>query len=160
MFPELVRNRGVIPQSRHQSRKVPTVSLSKGGTVTISSTTRTEPRGSTVDPGGDSSLYETWAAEERERLQSMFLESADRLAEVYIQQKRFTDAVDTCQRLLANDNCWERAYRNLMQAYAGLGDRGQIGRTYQRCVQILKNELDVAPSPETETLYQQLVVTR
>jgi LuxR family transcriptional regulator, maltose regulon positive regulatory protein len=29
-------------------------------------------------------LYETWAAEERERLQSMFLESADRLAEVYI----------------------------------------------------------------------------
>ena len=105
-------------------------------------------------------LYETWAAEERERLQSMFLESADRLAEVYIQQKRFTDAVDTCQRLLANDNCWERAYRNLMQAYAGLGDRGQIGRTYQRCVQILKNELDVAPSPETETLYQQLVVTR
>ena len=102
-------------------------------------------------------LYETWAAEERERLQSMFLESADRLAEVYIQEKKFTDAVDICQRLLSNDNCWERAYRHLMLAYAGLGDHGQVGRTYQRCVQTLKKELDVTPSPETDSLYQQLV---
>ena len=102
-------------------------------------------------------LYETWAAEERERLQSIFLESADRLAEVYIQEKRFADAVEICQRLLSNDNCWERAYRHLMLAYAGVGDHGQVGRTYQRCVQTLKKELDVTPSPETEILYQRLV---
>ena len=102
-------------------------------------------------------LYETWAAEERERLQSMFLESADRLVEHYIEQKRFTDTVDLCQRLLAKDNCWERAYRHLMLAYAGLGDRGQVGRTYQRCVQTLRDELNVPPSPETDALYQQLV---
>ena len=102
-------------------------------------------------------LYETWAAEERERLQSMFLESSDRLAEVYIQERKFTDAVNICQRLLSNDNCWERAYRHLMLAYSGLGDHGQVGRTYQRCVQTLKKELDIAPSPETEMLYQQLV---
>ncbi len=102
-------------------------------------------------------LYETWAAEERERLQSMFLESVDLLVEVNIERKRFPEAIDLCQRLLANDNCWERAYRHLMLAYAGLGDRGQVGRTYQRCVQTLKKELDVAPSPETETVYQLLV---
>jgi LuxR family transcriptional regulator, maltose regulon positive regulatory protein len=102
-------------------------------------------------------LYETWAAEERERLQSMFLENADRLAEAYIDQKRFANALEVCQRLLANDNCWERAYRHLMLAYAGLGDHGQVGRVYQRCVQTLKKELDVAPSPETQSLYQQLV---
>lgn len=102
-------------------------------------------------------LYETWAAEERERLQSMFLESADRLAEVYIDRKRFAEAVEVCQRLLAIDNCWERAYRHLMLAYAGLGDHGQVGRVHQRCVQTLKKELDVPPSPETQSLYQQLV---
>lgn len=102
-------------------------------------------------------LYETWAAEERERLQSMFLESADRLAEAYIVQKRFADAVDLCQRLLANDNCWERAYRHLMLAYDGLNDRGQVGRTYQRCVQTLRDELDVSPAPETQKLYEGLV---
>jgi DNA-binding SARP family transcriptional activator len=44
-----------------------------------------------------------------------------------------------------------------MLAYNRLGDRGQVGRTYQKCVQALREELDVAPSPETERLYQQLV---
>lgn len=102
-------------------------------------------------------LYETWAAEESERLSAVFLESADRLAEILVEKKRFGEAMDLCQRILTQDNCWERAYRHLMLAYDGLGDRGQIGRTYQRCVQTLRNELDVSPAPETQKLYEQLV---
>jgi DNA-binding SARP family transcriptional activator len=43
-----------------------------------------------------------------------------------------------------------------MLAYDRLGDRGQVGRTYQKCVQTLHDELDVAPSPETESLYEEL----
>ena len=55
------------------------------------------------------------------------------------------------------DNCWERAYRHQMLAYDRLNDRGQVGRTYHRCVQALREELDVSPAPETEELYRQLV---
>jgi ATP/maltotriose-dependent transcriptional regulator MalT/DNA-binding SARP family transcriptional activator len=102
-------------------------------------------------------LYETWAAEESERLSTLFLECADRLAEILVGKKRFGEAVDLCQRILGQDNCWERAYRHLMLAYDGLGDRGQVGRTYQRCVQTLRDELDVSPAPETQKLYEQLV---
>ena len=58
--------------------------------------------------------------------------------------------------MLALDNCWERAYRHLMLAYAQLGDHGQLARTYQRCVDTLRSELDVAPSLETEKLYHTL----
>jgi DNA-binding SARP family transcriptional activator len=101
-------------------------------------------------------LYETWAAEERERLATLFLETADRLAEALIQGERYTEAIDLSQRILAQDNCWERAYRHLMLAYERLGDRGQVGRTYQKCIQTLRDELDVAPSPETENLYESL----
>jgi DNA-binding SARP family transcriptional activator len=43
-----------------------------------------------------------------------------------------------------------------MLAYDGLGDRGQVGRTYQRCVQTLREELDVSTAPETQALYGQL----
>jgi DNA-binding SARP family transcriptional activator len=43
-----------------------------------------------------------------------------------------------------------------MLAYDRLKDRGQVGRTYQRCVQTLRDELDVSPTPETEKLYQRL----
>ena len=104
-------------------------------------------------------LYETWAAEERERLSTMFLEAADRLSDLYLQQGKFTEAIDLCQRVLTQDNCWERAYRHLMLAYHHLGDRGQIGRMYQRCLQTLREELDVSPSPETQELYEKLTNT-
>jgi ATP/maltotriose-dependent transcriptional regulator MalT/DNA-binding SARP family transcriptional activator len=102
-------------------------------------------------------LYETWAAEERELLATVFLECADKLTEFYLQQNCYTDVIELCQRTLAQDNCWERAYRHLMLAYSHLKDRGQVGRTYQRCVQTLREELDVSPAPETEKLYQTLV---
>ena len=58
--------------------------------------------------------------------------------------------------MLARDKCWERAYRHLMLAYDRLGDRGQVGRTYQRCTQALKEELNISPSPETHELYERL----
>jgi LuxR family transcriptional regulator, maltose regulon positive regulatory protein len=102
------------------------------------------------------SLYEVWAAEERERLASSFLESADRLTEILIAHEQYTEAIDLSQRVLARDKCWERAYRHLMWAYDRLGDRGQVGRTFQRCVQSLQEELDISPSPETQALYQKL----
>ncbi len=101
-----------------------------------------------------SALYEPWAAEERERLASLFLEHADRLAVSLLEQGNYQAAIDLCQRILAQDNCWERAYRLLMQAYHALGDRGQAVRAYQRCAQTLRAELDVTPSAETERLYR------
>ena len=102
-------------------------------------------------------LYETWVAEEREHLLAQFLQSADRLTELFMAQGKDAEAIELAQRILSKDACWERAYRHLMLAYNGLNDRGQIGRTYQRCVQTLREELDVSPAAETQKLYEQLV---
>ncbi len=101
-------------------------------------------------------LYETWAAGERERLEVLFLSAADRLAELYVTNQRYEQAVDLSYRILAADNCWERAYRHLMLAYDGMGDNGQIARIYHRCVQTLKEELDVSPAAETTALFEKL----
>jgi len=105
--------------------------------------------------------YETWAAGERERLAAVFLQSADTLIERLIEcgrgdPSRYAEAIDFCGRVLAQDNCWERAYRQLMLAYHALGDRGQVARTYARCVQTLRQELDVEPAAETQALYRRL----
>ncbi len=100
--------------------------------------------------------YDTWAAAERERLAVLFLQTADLLCETYLAQKRYDEVIHLSQRILSFDNCWERAYRHLMQAYAALGDFGQAARAYQRCRKILQEELDVAPAPETQALYKQL----
>jgi DNA-binding SARP family transcriptional activator len=101
-------------------------------------------------------LYETWAAGERERLAVLFLSAADRLAELYLDSACYDRAIDVCHRILTADNCWERAYRYLMVAYHGLGNRGQIARVYQRCVQNLREELDVSPAVETAALFASL----
>jgi DNA-binding SARP family transcriptional activator len=101
--------------------------------------------------------YEAWSAVEREHLAVLFLRTADRLSEFYISTGRIEDGINLCQRILSFDNCWERAYRHLMLAYDRLGDHGQVARTYQHCLQALHGELDVAPSQDTEQLYQELL---
>lgn len=101
--------------------------------------------------------YETWAAAEREYLSVLFLHSADRLSELCLQSGRFEETIELCQRILAQDNCWERAYRLQMLTYDRLGDHGQVARTYQRCVQALHDELNVPPSADTDNLFRSLI---
>lgn len=102
--------------------------------------------------------YETWASAEREHLSVLYLRTADHLCELYLREKLPEQAINLCQHILAEDNCWERAYRHMMMAYNQIGDHGQIARTYQRCVHTLQNELEISPAPETKSLYQELIV--
>ena len=44
----------------------------------------------------------------------------------------------------------------MMATYAQQGNRPQALRVYQRCVNILRDELDVAPSPETSNLHERI----
>jgi DNA-binding SARP family transcriptional activator len=46
-----------------------------------------------------------------------------------------------------------------MQAYAAMGQRHLLVRTYQRCIEHLRRELSLAPSPETATLYLNLTLS-
>ncbi|MCK4900760.1 MAG: hypothetical protein KAS38_18410, partial [Anaerolineales bacterium] len=50
----------------------------------------------------------------------------------------------------------EPAYRALMVAYAALGNIAKVAATYKRCVQTLREELEVEPSEQTVALFQQL----
>lgn len=94
-------------------------------------------------------LYESWAAAERDRLRNTFLRSADRLAQLYAEQQRDEELIALSEQILACDNCWERAYRFLMLAYARQGNRAAALRVFQRCVDNLARELDVEPAPAT-----------
>jgi ATP/maltotriose-dependent transcriptional regulator MalT/DNA-binding SARP family transcriptional activator len=100
--------------------------------------------------------YESWAASEREHLAVLFLQTADRTCAFAYEGGDYPRVIELSQRILQQDNCWERAYRFLMMAYDKMGDHGQVARTYQRCQEVLLQEIDVAPSDETTQLYQQL----
>ncbi len=98
--------------------------------------------------------YETWSHEERERLRARYLQTADRLAQWFAKQEAWETVVNLCQNILQQDDCWENAYRLLIQAHVQLGNRVQALRTYQRCEAALQTGLGVLPAQATIELYE------
>jgi ATP/maltotriose-dependent transcriptional regulator MalT/DNA-binding SARP family transcriptional activator len=98
-------------------------------------------------------LYEDWCSEERERLLTLYLRTADRAAELLARREAWEEVLAVCQGILSRDPCWEQAYRWMMLAYAQTGRRAQAVRTFQRCIRHLREELEVEPSPATVQLY-------
>jgi LuxR family maltose regulon positive regulatory protein len=102
------------------------------------------------------SLYEDWGEAERRRLRHLYLTTAEHLARHLLQAGSWDEALAVCQAILARDNCWEAAYRLLMQIYDAQGNRTLLHSTYQRCASTLQEELGVEPSPTTRALFERL----
>lgn len=47
----------------------------------------------------------------------------------------------------------ETAYQLLMRMHAAAGDRAEALRVFARCRELLRDELGVSPSPQTEAVY-------
>jgi DNA-binding SARP family transcriptional activator len=101
--------------------------------------------------------YEHWASIQREQLRNTYLDITDRLSEYLFQNGDYDTAIQLCQKLLTKDSCHEGAHRRVMQYYQKLGHRGQAIRQYRLCEEILKNELDAAPSDETQSLFERII---
>jgi two-component SAPR family response regulator len=98
-------------------------------------------------------LYQDWASAERERLLTLYLTSASRLAQLLVPLGREQEAISLAEAVLSRDRCWEEAYRVLMQAHQRRGNRPLAIRAYQRCLEALRDELDLEPMTETTHLY-------
>ena len=79
-----------------------------------------------------------------------------RLARHLLQDGSWHEIIEICQVILARDNCWEAAYRLLMQVYAAQGNHTLLHSTYQRCSATLQEELGLEPSPSTQALFERL----
>jgi pimeloyl-ACP methyl ester carboxylesterase/DNA-binding SARP family transcriptional activator len=103
-------------------------------------------------PGFD----EDWVQLERERLGVLFDRRLQTLLDRLAAEARWKEAQHWAEHWITLGHVPEHAYRTLMQAHAGLGDLAGMAMAYRRCVQALKEELDVPPSTETQALYQRL----
>src|SRR5215470_12728242 len=65
-------------------------------------------------------------------------------------------ALAVAQQLLALDPLQEEGHRALMRAHAKAGDIAMALRQYETCRELLKRDLGIAPSPQTEALHQQI----
>lgn len=98
-----------------------------------------------------------WAWAERERLSRLFIESTLALADLQLERKEYSAALESVQRVLEEEPCQEDAHRLAMRVYAALGNRAAIARQYAQCEQALLTEIDASPSPQTAHLYQTLM---
>jgi two-component SAPR family response regulator len=90
----------------------------------------------------------------RERLRSKFLRTVAWLGQSLEQSCKWQEALECYRKGLEVDDLAEELYRRLMSCYASLGQKAEALSLYHRCRKILSLVLGIAPSSETETLYQ------
>jgi len=100
-------------------------------------------------------LYHDWVLEERERLQSLFLNALERLIDSLEDQGDFSQAISCAQRLLRQDPLREDTYRGLMRLHARARNPAGVISAYQACTEVLRRDLGIEPSPETRQALRQ-----
>ena len=100
------------------------------------------------EPVGD------WHLEHRDRLQRLYVDSLMELGARYASAERHEKAAEAYRRVLARDDLHEDALVALMRCHAGLGERSQALRVYQRFADRMRTELDAAPTHEATRLFE------
>lgn len=102
--------------------------------------------------------FETWVLIERARLREMALKALHTLAGYHAEQGQvgWGAAIDCTSHLLRIEPWHEQAHRELMRLLALSGRRSAALVQYERCRQILVDELGVEPGDETTALYERI----
>ncbi len=105
-------------------------------------------------------LYESWADHDREDLRALRNGLLCELSKLQAASGELEQAADCLQDVLRSDPVREDAHRALMQLYASLGSRDRALLQYQQCREVLRRELDAAPSEETARVYSEILADR
>ncbi|MFF8841888.1 BTAD domain-containing putative transcriptional regulator [Streptomyces sp. NPDC015127] len=93
-----------------------------------------------------------WVVEQREYLRSLALRALDVLRADAVGRDDFPDLIEICRRTLGIDRHHEETYRALMTAHGRRGEHACVRNWYELCARRLRDDLDVAPSRETDEL--------
>ncbi|MEO1126168.1 MAG: BTAD domain-containing putative transcriptional regulator, partial [Cyanobacteria bacterium J06639_16] len=103
------------------------------------------------------SLDYDWIVQAREQLHQRYLNALDELIRLLEQQQQYRQAIRYGQQLLQAEPLRESTYQTLMQLQGEHGDRAAAIQTYHQCMIMLRDELGIDPSPETQRVYQTLL---
>ncbi|MCA9935550.1 MAG: AAA family ATPase, partial [Anaerolineales bacterium] len=105
----------------------------------------------------DAPLFDEWLTIQRERLHYQSLQALHTLAAAHAQRGDHEQAYIYAARQVALEPWREEAHRQMMAALARQGRRSEALTQYETCRRLLDEELGVAPTAETVTLYTQIV---
>ena len=96
--------------------------------------------------------YDDWILVERERLRELFIVTLERLIEGLKAQGEYEMALAHARRLASEDPWREEAHREVMRLCYLLDRHAEALRQFAICRQVLADELDAPPAPETVAL--------
>lgn len=100
--------------------------------------------------------YGEWCDVERTALQREFVDALASLARSYLTLGDTKKAIHTLRRVLVHDPSREDLHQELIRCLVRLKRYREAKQQVSDCVRYLREELGVAPSSETETLYHSL----
>jgi DNA-binding SARP family transcriptional activator len=101
-------------------------------------------------------VYSDWSFLRREQLSQIYLSMCGTITDYYLMVKRYEEAANWAISMLKENHCDEKAHRQLIKIYAAQGRRSEALQQYQRCENILREELGVEPLFETVQIFQTL----
>jgi peptide/nickel transport system substrate-binding protein len=100
-----------------------------------------------------------WVEGKRRELADALDRALDCLADACLRSGDAPEAAKWAQEAIALEPFRETGHRRLMHAHAAAGNRAEALRAYERCRRLLAEELGAFPSPETESIYRELLRT-
>jgi DNA-binding SARP family transcriptional activator len=97
-----------------------------------------------------------WYLPEQRRLNELYLQAVEGLAELHLEQRDLAAAVRFGQLALSADQCCEPAHRLLMRCYALQHQQQLVSRQFRLCSDALQDELGVSPGADTVQLFHSL----
>jgi YVTN family beta-propeller protein len=104
-------------------------------------------------PGEDGS----WVEGKRRDLGEVLVRALECLRDVSLRAGDFAEAARRAEEVIELEPFRESSYRRLMEAHAAAGNPAEALRVYERCRRFLADELGAYPSPETESIYRELL---
>jgi len=97
-----------------------------------------------------------WAQARRDELRRGFEAALLATGRLHDAAGRYQAAVTAFRRAVAHEPLNETAHRELMSCWARLGETARAIRHYQELVELLREQVGVAPAAETTALYRRL----
>ncbi|MBI4307554.1 MAG: winged helix-turn-helix domain-containing protein [Chloroflexi bacterium] len=100
--------------------------------------------------------YSDWCLAEREQLREVYLHQWERLGALLAEQGRSGDAEEAYRAALGLDPIREDIHRRLMGVLWRSGKKDEALRQFELCRTVLRREIGVAPSEETQALVRSM----
>ncbi len=105
----------------------------------------------------DAPDFEDWLTTTRDKFRHSAMRALAELLQIQEGAGELDQAIQTANRNLRIDPCWEDMHRRLMRLYVAKGMRTTALSQFRACRDILRRELGIKPDEETTQIYREIL---